>query len=86
MIRIIPTILIICYVIGECYKLIFKKKYHKYIPVVVSIIGTLLSILIYITNPEILNVSNINDAIGFGLINGISSTGANEMIKQLIKK
>ena len=83
---IIPTILIICYVIGECYKLIFQKKYHKYIPVVVSIIGTLLSILIYITNPEILNVSNIYDAIGFGLINGISSTCANEMIKQLIKK
>ena len=83
---IIPTILIICYVIGECYKSIFKKKYHKYIPVVVSIIGTLLGILIYLTNPEILNVSNIYDAIMFGLINGISSTGANEMIKQLIKK
>ena len=52
MYTIVPAILVICYVCGECYKLIFKKKHHKYISIVVSILGAILGILIYITNPE----------------------------------
>ena len=86
MYTIVPAILVICYVCGECYKLIFKKKHHKYIPIVVSILGAILGILIYITNPEMLMVDNIYNALVLGLISGISSVGANEMIKQLIIK
>ena len=86
MYTIVPAILVICYVIGEIYKIIFKKKAHKYIPVVLTILGGLLGILIYITNPEMLMVDNIYNALVLGLISGISSVGANEMIKQLIIK
>ena len=86
MYTIVPAILVICYVIGEIYKIIFKEKAHKYIPVVLTILGGLLGILIYITNPEMLMVDNIYNALVLGLISGISSVGANEMIKQLIKK
>ena len=86
MYTIVPAILVICYVCGECYKLIFKKNHLKYIPIVVSILGAILGILIYITNPEMLMVDNIYNALVLGLISGISSVGANEMIKQLIKK
>lgn len=86
MYSIVEVILIICYVIGELYKIVFKKKHHKYIPVVLTILGGILGILMYYTNPELINVDNIYNAITLGLISGGSSIGAHQIIKQLIKK
>ena len=85
----LPIIVICSYIIGEIFKVIFKKKkdYYKLIPILVSITGGLLGILIYLTNPEvILNASNIWVALEIGIVSGASSTGANQLIKQTFKK
>ncbi len=49
--------------------------------------GGVLGILIYLTNPEIIfNVENIWTALLIGIVSGTSSTGTNQIIKQLFKK
>ena len=60
---------------------------YKLIPIVMAIIGGLLGIIIYLTNPEmILNAENIWIALGVGIVSGASSTGANQIVKQIFKK
>ena len=52
-----------------------------------AIIGGVLGIIIYLTHPEIiLNAENIWVALGIGIVSGASSTGANQIIKQIFKK
>ena len=85
----VPIIILICYVIGEVYKYLFKmkKKTYKFIPILLSISGGLLGILIYLTNKEMMmNASNIWVALGIGIVSGASSTGTNQIIKQLFNK
>ena len=83
----VPIIVICCYLIGEIYKLLFKKidKSYKFIPLITIIFGGLLAIIIYFTNPEVINAENLYDAIIIGFVSGASSTGANQIIKQLIE-
>ena len=85
----IPIIVIISYMIGEIYKVIFKNKesMYKLIPIVVSLTGGILGILIYLTNKEmILDANNIWVAMFIGIISGASATNANQIIKQLFNK
>ena len=85
----VPIIVVCCYIIGEIYKVLFmnKQEAYKLIPIVMAIIGGLLGIIIYLTNPEmILNAENIWIALGIGIVSGASSTGANQIIKQIFKK
>ena len=85
----VPIIIIISYMIGEIYKVIFKGKedMYKLIPIVVSIIGGILGVLIYLTNKEmILDANNIWVAMLIGIVSGASATNANQIIKQLFEK
>ena len=85
----LPIIVVCCYLIGEIYKLIFKKKQvaYKFIPVVLAVVGGILGVVIFLTNPEmIFDVENVWIALGVGIISGVSSTGANQIIKQLFTK
>ncbi len=85
----VPIIVVCCYLMGEIYKVVFKKrpKTYKLIPVLVSVSGGILGILIYLTNKEmIMNASNIWIALGIGIISGASSTGTNQVVKQLLSK
>ena len=85
----VPIIVVCCYIIGEIYKVLFQNKQEAYklIPIVMAITGGLLGIIIYLTNPEmILNAENIWIALGIGIVSGSSSTGANQIIKQIFKK
>lgn len=85
----VPIIVVCCYLMGEIYKVIFKKrpKTYKLIPVLVSVSGGILGILIYLTNKEmIMNASNAWIALGIGIISGASSTGTNQVVKQLLSK
>lgn len=85
----VPIIVVCCYIIGEIYKVLFKNKQEAYklIPILVAILGGLLGILIFFTNPEIiLNADNVWVALGIGIVSGASSTGTNQIIKQLFKK
>lgn len=82
----IPVIIVICYIVGEIYKFIFKNKeeLYKLIPLSLAIVGGLLGVLIYYTNSEVLlYADNVYTAIMIGIASGTSSTGANQIIKQL---
>lgn len=82
----VPIIIIICYMVGEVYKVIFKnnKNVYKLIPIIVTITGGILAILIYLTSKEIiLNADNIWIALEIGLVSGASATTTNQIIKQV---
>lgn len=85
----VPIIVVCCYIVGEIYKVLFKNKQEAYklIPILVAILGGLLGVLMYSTNPEmVLNADNVWVALGVGIVSGASSTGTNQIIKQLFKK
>ena len=85
----VPAILIVCYVFAEAFKVVFKgkEKLFKLIPMLVSILGGILGILIFLTNPElILNATNIWNALLVGIVSGASSTTTNQIVKQLFNK
>lgn len=83
-----PIIVIICYLIGEIYKVLFKNKQDlfKFIPISVSIIGGIIGLIMYFINPEIINVPNAWIAFVVGAVSGASATGTNQIIKQLFFK
>lgn len=85
----VPIIVVCCYSIGEIYKFIFKNKpeTYKLIPIILATIGGVLGLLIYLTNREmIFNAPNIWTALLIGIVSGTSSTGANQIIKQIFKQ
>lgn len=85
----VPIIVICCYIFGEIYKFLFKNKQcaYKIIPMLVALFGGVLGILIYYTSPEmIFNAENLWVALGIGIVSGASSTGTNQIIKQLFNK
>ena len=85
----VPIIVICSYLVGEIYKTIFKnnKETYKIIPIITSLFGGLLGVLIYLTNRELLmGIDNIYSSIVIGIISGSSSTGTNELIKKVFKE
>lgn len=85
----VPIIVITSYLIGEIYKVIFKNNQdlYKLIPIIVSIFGGLIGILIYYTEPiMIFNVNSVYEALEIGIVSGFSSTGTNQVIKQFKTK
>ncbi len=85
----VPIIVIICYLIGEIYKVVYKDKseLYKLIPIILSLVGGVIGVLMYVTNKEmIFNASNVWVALEIGIVSGASSTGANQIIKQILKK
>ena len=83
-----PIIVIICYLIAEMYKILFKNKEYlfRFIPIFVSFVGGILGVAMFFLNPEIINVSNVWLAFIVGVISGASATGTNQIIKQIFFK
>lgn len=84
----VPIIIIICYTIGEIYKVVFKSKenLYKLIPIIVSITGGILGIIIYLTNKEmIFNADNIWTSLTIGIVSGASATTTNQIVRQVFK-
>lgn len=85
----IPAIIIICYLIGEIFKLLIlkKKSKYKYIPIIVGTSGGLIGLLTFYVSPELLmNVESPIISIMMGIISGFASCGSDQVIKQLLKK
>ena len=84
----IPVIVLICYLIGEIYKVVFKSKedLYKLIPVFVTLLGGLVGLGVHLVEPSFLNVNSIVSALEIGLISGSASTGMHQMVKQIWKK
>ena len=83
----IPIILIISYIIGEIYKVIFSKKKwcKKMLPIVESITGGIVGVLIYLSNPEEFTIKvNIWTSLTIGMALGASAS-TSEVIKKIFK-
>lgn len=80
---IIPSITVICYLFAEFFKTVIlkTKNKYKYVPIIVGFIGGILGVVMNLLNP----VTDIFTAIMIGIISGLASTGANQLIKQLKK-
>ncbi len=74
------VILGICLCVGYVIKnLINTNDFNKYIPLIVLILGTFLSV--------VSNLHNITlDVILTGMVSGLASTGMYEMFKNLLRK
>ena len=84
----VPVITLVCYLIGEIYKVVFKSKedLYKLIPVFVTLLGGLLGLGVYYLDESYLEVTSIVSVLEIGLVSGAASTGLHQVLKQLLKK
>ena len=84
----IPIIVIITYMFIELIKTIFKKKeeLNKLLPVLAGLIGGIISILMFLTLPEIREEFNVWMFLEVGIISGLGSTRTNQIIKKIFNK
>ena len=75
------AIVVICYLIGLAAKTIPAVK-DKYIPVIVGAFGGILGVLGMYVIPDF-PAQDILNAIAVGIVSGLSSTGINQVYKQL---
>lgn len=75
------AIVVICYLIGLAAKTIPAVK-DNYIPVIVGTFGGVLGVLGMYVIPDF-PAQDILNAIAVGIVSGLSSTGVNQVYKQL---
>lgn len=75
------AIVVICYLIGLAAKTIPAVK-DNYIPVIAGAFGGILGVLGMYVIPDF-PAQDILNAIAVGIVSGLSSTGVNQVYKQL---
>ena len=83
----IPVIVAIVYAVVEVYKVIFKnnEKAKNIIPIVSGALGTILGVVFFYAVPTIVPADNALLSAFFGLCSGLTATGSNQIVKQLVK-
>ena len=71
---------IIKHAVGE------NEKFKRFIPLIATGLGVICGVICYFALPEIIPADNIVVAIVLGGSSGLTSIGANQMIRQLLKK
>lgn len=76
---------LVLYCIAEIMKVAFLKtdEQRKLLPVVCGLLGAIAAVGVFMIQPELLNCTNILDAVICGIISGFAATGANQVYKQL---
>lgn len=84
----VPAIASITYALIEAYKKWIAKgreKYLTFIPLIALILGGILGVAIFYIEPSIIIAKDVWWALVVGLCSGLSSTGTNQIFKQLKK-
>ena len=77
----VASITVICYLIGlVCHNI--PRLDNKWIPCIVGLSGLILGVVGWLTIPDY-PANNVLDAIAVGIVSGLASTGANQVVKQL---
>lgn len=63
-----------------------NEKFKRFIPLIATGLGVICGVICYFALPEIIPADNIVVAIVLGGSSGLTSIGANQMIRQLLKK
>lgn len=80
---VIPSIVVISALIGYAVKQIPAIK-DNYIPIIVCVVGAILAVLGHYFIPNFIS-ENILDVIATGIVSGLASTGAHQIVKQIKK-
>ena len=75
------TILILCVVVGYVWKT-FTPLANNYIPLVVTLLGVILSVL----NGVALHQAISLDVIAVGMVSGLASTGLHQLVTRLLEQ
>ena len=84
----VPAIVAVVYVLIEAYKKVIAKgreKWLNFIPLIATVLGGVLGVVLFYLAPQIIIASNVWVALVVGFCSGLSSTGANQIFKQLEK-
>ena len=76
----VAAITVICYLVGEIVKA--SGINNKYIPCVVGVAGGILGVAGMFIMPDFPATDYIT-AIAIGIVSGLASTGANQLVKQI---
>lgn len=77
----VGAIAVICYLIGMVFHNIPRID-NKWIPCIVGICGVILGVIGWKVIPDY-PANNILDAIAVGIVSGLASTGADQVVRQL---
>lgn len=78
---VVLPVVIMCYLIGVACKAINGLD-NKYIPIIVGVSGAVLGVLGWYVIPEY-PANDIMTAIAVGIMSGLTSTGVNQIYKQM---
>jgi hypothetical protein len=84
----VPAIVAVVYVLIEAYKKLIAKgreKWLNFIPLIATVLGGVLGVVLFFVAPQVIIANNVWIALVVGLCSGLSSTGANQIFKQLEK-
>ena len=83
----VPCIVLIVYMVVEVIKLCTKNAVvSKLFPMISCVLGIGLGLVAFFCCPAIIPAGNVLSAILIGGASGLSATGANQIVKQLISK
>jgi hypothetical protein len=83
----VPVITVLVYWFIEFFKQITNnnENFKRFLPILATIIGIILGLVIYFTLPNMAIAENVLYAILVGGVSGLGATGTNQIIKQLSK-
>lgn len=83
----LPAIVVIAYFVGLCVKTFVPSlTVEKCIPCICGLVGAVLGVIIFYTNPEFIMAENWMMALAIGIVSGLSATGVNQIYKQFCEK
>ena len=83
----VPAIAAIVYTVIDIVKTACggDEKFKRFIPLTAAVLGALLGIVAFYFVPGVIETENILVALVIGAASGLSATGTNQAVKQLVK-
>lgn len=79
----VASITAICYLVGDAVKSSGLKD--KWVPTIVGFTGLVLGVAAYLIGVDAFPANDVLTAAAVGVVSGLASTGANQVVKQLTK-
>lgn len=83
----IPAIAAIVYTVIDIVKTACRgdEKFKRFIPLAAAVLGGIIGIVAFYFVPGVIDTQNVLVAIVIGAASGLSATGTNQAVKQLVK-
>lgn len=83
----VPALAAIVYTVIDIVKTACggDEKFKRFIPLIAAVLGAILGTVTFYFVPGVIDTENILVAIVIGAASGLSATGTNQAVKQLVK-